>query len=438
MEKVSDLRVGMVVLRSISARHHAALGLDAQRERGHIEQQDVLDLALEHAGLDGGADGDDLVRVDAAVRLLAQDFLDLVADRGHARHAAHEDDLLDVLGLEAGVLERLLDGADGALDQVVRDLVQLGARERQLEVARAVARERDERQVDGRRLRGGELDLGLLGLVVQPLQRHRVLGQVDALLALELGHHPVDDGLVEVVAAEVVVARGRLDLEHALAELEHGHVERAAAEVEDEDGLIGAVLVEPVGERRGGRLVDDAQDVEAGDLAGVLGGLPLRVVEVRRHRDHGVGHGLAEIRLGVGLELLQDHRRELRRCQLLVARLDAHVVVGPCDDVVGHHRHLLGHLGLLAAHEALDREDGVLGVGFALALGGHADEAIAVLGERDHGGGRTATLGVRDHGRLAALEDGHARVRRTEVDADDLAHTACCSLCSCGQQRAVR
>src|SRR6266513_2264178 len=43
----------------------AALGLDAQRQRGHVEQQDVLDLALEHASLQAGADGDDLVRVDA-------------------------------------------------------------------------------------------------------------------------------------------------------------------------------------------------------------------------------------------------------------------------------------------------------------------------------------------------------------------------------------
>src|SRR3712207_7411366 len=49
---------------------------------------------------------------------------------------------------------------------------------------------------------------------------------------------PVDDRLVEVVAAEVVVAGGRLDLEDALADLEHGHVERAAAQVEDEDRLV--------------------------------------------------------------------------------------------------------------------------------------------------------------------------------------------------------
>ena len=31
---------------------------------------------------------------------------------------------------------------------------------------------------------------------------------------------------------------------------------------------------------RGGGLVDDAENIEAGDLAGVLGRLPLRVIEV--------------------------------------------------------------------------------------------------------------------------------------------------------------
>ena len=49
-------------------REDAALRLDAEAERGDVEEQDVLDLALQHAGLDGGADGDDLVRVDALVR----------------------------------------------------------------------------------------------------------------------------------------------------------------------------------------------------------------------------------------------------------------------------------------------------------------------------------------------------------------------------------
>ena len=118
------------------------------------------------------------------------------------------------------------------------------------------------------------------------------------LSLLELGHHPVDDGLVEVVAAEVRVAVGGLDLEDALAELEDGDVEGAAAQVEHEDRLV-VLLVEAVGQRGRGGLVDDALDLEAGDLAGVLGGLALRVVEVGRDGDDRLGDLLAQVLLGV-------------------------------------------------------------------------------------------------------------------------------------------
>ena len=166
----------------------------------------------------------------------------------------------------------------------------------------------DERQVDLRLLRGRQLDLGLLGGLVEALEGHRVLRQVDRLVLLELAREPVDDRLVEVVAAEVVVARGRLDLEDAVADLEHRHVERAAAEVEDEDRLVG-LLVEAVGQRGGGRLVDDALDVEAGDLAGVLGRLALVVVEVGGDGDDRAVDGLAEVGLGVGLELRRGSSR---------------------------------------------------------------------------------------------------------------------------------
>ena len=192
-------------------------------------------------------------------------------------------------GVETGVGERLLRRPDRPLEQVVRELVELRARQLEVEVLRAFGRRGDERQVDLRRHRRRQLDLRLLGRLVEALQRHRVLAEVDALVALELGDHPVDDRLVEVVAAEVVVAVRRLDVIHALAELEHGDVERPAAEIEDEDRVLGTLLVEAVRESRGRRLVDDAEDVEAGDLARVLCRLALRVVEVGGNRDHGVG-----------------------------------------------------------------------------------------------------------------------------------------------------
>ena len=301
-------------------------------------------------------------------------------------------------------------------------LLELRPRELEVEVLRPLGRRGDERQVDLRRHRRGELDLRLLAGLVQALQRHRVGGEVDPLLALELGDHPVDDRLVEVVAAEVVVAVRGLDLEDAVAELEHRHVERAAAEVEDEDRLLGAFLVEPVGECGRRRLVDDAQDVEAGDLAGVLRRLALGVVEVRGNGDHRVGDRLAEVGLGVGLELLEDHRADLRRRVLLAPGLHAHVVVRALDDLVGDDLHLLRDLVELAAHEPLDRENRVLWVRDLLPACRRADEPLTVLREPDDGRSRPPTLGVRDHGGLAALQHRHARVGGAEIDSDRLRH----------------
>ena len=388
--------------------HHAALGLDAEGQRGDVEQQHVLDVAGQHARLDGGAHGHDLVRVDALVRVLAGELLHLLLHRRHARHAAHEHHVLDALLADAAVLERLLGRPDHALQQVRGQLVELGAGEPLIEVLGHRLDRRDEGQVDLSLLRGGELGLGLLGLLVETLEGHLVLRQVNPLRLLELRDEPVDDRLVEVVAAQVVVTRGGLDLEDAVADLEHRHVERAASEVEDEDRLVRALLVEAVGQRRGGGLVDDALDVEAGDLAGVLGRLALVVVEVRRDGDHGAVDGVAQVGLGVGLQLLEDHRADLGRRVLLAARLHACVPVRALDDLERDDLLLFLDLRLLAAHEALDREDGVVGVGHGLALCRRADQPLPALRERDHRRRRPRALGVLDHGGLATLEDGHA------------------------------
>ena len=143
--------------------------------------------------------------------------------------------------------------------------------------------------------------------------------------ALNSRDQPVHDALVEIVAAQVRVAVGRLHLNDAFANFEDRNIERSAAEVIHGDRLV-LLLVQPVGQRSRGRLVHDALHVETGNLAGVLGRLPLRVVEVRRHRDDRLGHRLAEIVLRRLLQLLQDHRRDLRRRVLLALRHHRNVI----------------------------------------------------------------------------------------------------------------
>ena len=112
--------------------------------------------------------------------------------------------------------------------------------------------------------------------------------QVDPLLLLELLRDIVDQSDIEVVAAEMGVAAGAQHLEHlggvplpGSGDFEHGHVERAASQVEHHDLLI-PFLIEPVRQGRRRRLVDDPQDLHPSDLPGILGGLALRVVDSTR------------------------------------------------------------------------------------------------------------------------------------------------------------
>ena len=82
----------------------------------------------------------------------------------------------------------------------------------------------------------------------------------------------------------MVVACGGFDLEHAIAKREDGYIERAAAKIIDKDGDI-LLLVDTVRERACRRLVDDTQDLKAGDLPGIFCSLPLGIVEVSRDGD---------------------------------------------------------------------------------------------------------------------------------------------------------
>ena len=264
--------------------HDAAERLDPERQRRDVEQQDILDVALEDAGLDGSADRDHLVRVHALVRLPSEQFLHGFLHLGHAGLAADQDDLVDLGRLQAGVLQCGLAGADCPLDEIVDQRFELGTGQFHVEMLGSVLIGGDERKIDVGLRRARQLDLGLLGRILEALQGQAIVAQIDAVLLAELVRQIVHDALVEVLAAEEGVAVGRLDLEHAVAHLEDGDVERAAAEIVDGD-LAAPLLVQAVGQRSRRRLVDDAKHVEAGNAARVLGRLALGVVEIGGNRD---------------------------------------------------------------------------------------------------------------------------------------------------------
>jgi hypothetical protein len=359
--------------------------------------------------------------VRTAACTAAEELLDGLLDLGHPSLPTHEDHLVDVLRRLAGVLERAPTGVERAFDEIGDEGLQLGAGEREHQVLRTARVRGDKRQIDLGLERRRELALGLLRGLLQALERHAVVPEVDAVIPLELAGDPVHDALVEVVAAQVRVAVRRLDLEDPLADLENRDVEGAAAEVVDRDRLV-LLLVEAVGERGRGRLIDDPEHLEPRDGARLLGRLPLAIVEVRGHGDDGLRHLLAEVGLGGLLQLAQDHRGDLGRRVLLAPHLDARVAAGGLHGLVGDELDLLEHLFVTAPHEPLDGEDRVLRIGDGLTLRHLSHEDLAVLREADDRGCEAAALLIRDDRGIAPLHDRNDRVRRPEIDPDDLRH----------------
>ena len=83
------------------------------------------------------------------------------------------------------------------------------------------------------------------------------------MLLLEVGCAVLHQPVVEVLTTKMSVTRGGLDFEDAVIDSEQRHIERAAAQIEDEDvALALSFLVESVCYCSSSRLVDDAQYVQ--------------------------------------------------------------------------------------------------------------------------------------------------------------------------------
>ena len=215
------------------------------------------------------------------------------------------------------------------------------------------------------------------------------------MLLLETIAEQLEKQLVEVVAAELGVAMAGQHFDDALLRLHDRHVESAAAQVVDEQAAHLAVR-RIVGQRRGRRLVEDAHFGETGEFTGLDCRLSLRVVEERRHGDHGFLNDIAELRFRALLESAQDHGGDLLRPIFLVAELDLDVL----------------------PHLPLDRLDGALGSQDPLVPSRLADQQASVFGKaHERGQDRVAVLGENDW--LAVAQHRHFAIGRAEVDADN-------------------
>ena len=249
---------------------------------------------------------------DGGVGLLATDatglepahLADLALDAGHEAGAAGEDEFVDIVPRERLALERSLADLLAGFEPGFGGSFELGAAEGD---AQRFAGE-DERLADDGVGRFGEGDLGLGGEEAQALGGLGVVARIESVLTPKLVGHEAHDEFVEVFAADVVRALGGDGVEAFGRGAEDGGVERAAADVENEDEALAAPGVEAEKSGGGERLLDEAEHGDAGEAAGVDRGLALGVVEIGGHGNDGAGDGFAARGLGVVLQFFQDER----------------------------------------------------------------------------------------------------------------------------------
>ena len=75
----------------------------------------------------------------------------------------------------------------------------------------------------------GKLLLGFLGLLAQALHGHAVAGQVHTVLSPALVGQPADNALIEVIAAQEVIAAGGQHLYNTVPHANQRYIEGSAA-----------------------------------------------------------------------------------------------------------------------------------------------------------------------------------------------------------------
>jgi len=193
--------------------------------------------------------GHRLVRVDALVQLLAVEVvLEQLLDLGDARGTANQNHVVDGRLVQLGVAQRFVHRLQRRPEQVGVELLETRPCDGRVEIdalEQAVDFDAETTKVSPKIKfkkwcftpslgRAGQRAFGTLASRTQAPQRALIGRHVLFVLALELAHKMGDHAVVEILAAQVRVACGRLDFKDAIFDGQHRDVKRAATQVEDE------------------------------------------------------------------------------------------------------------------------------------------------------------------------------------------------------------
>ncbi len=387
--------------------HQAAHGLQAEGQGDDVQQQQFIaaPVAGQDVRLEGGADGDHPVGVQLHQRWCAEELAHSFPHPRHAGGAADHDHIPHRVRSQPGIPQATAAGRDRPGDERVRQ----GVEGRPIQLALPVGPV-GQFDAQGRPIHRAQGLFGGAGVPQQPAQ-----GAVGGII-LDAGlfHHPARDRAVQVIAAEGgVAARGQY-LEHPPPQAQDRDVEGAATKVIDGVDALG-LLVQAVGHRRGGGLVQEPEHLEPRQAGGILGGLALGLVEVGGDRDDDARELAPQGRLRPGGEDLEDLRRDLHRAEVPTVGADAWDRGIRLDELVRQTATQAFDVVQPTTDEALDGGDRVQGI-----IGGGGPRRLAddyrILAKTRHGRQQVAPVRIRQGSGDAAAHGGYQGVGGPQVD----------------------
>ena len=100
------------------------------------------------------------------------------------------------------------------------------------------------------------------------------------------------NALIEVIAAQMIIARSRKNLDNIITNFDDRNIKGATAKVVDHNFLSGTII-KPIRQSCTGRLIDNSQDVKSCNSACVLCCLTLRIIKISRYGNYRIRHLLS-------------------------------------------------------------------------------------------------------------------------------------------------
>mmetsp|Transcript_113992 Transcript_113992/g.157989 ORF Transcript_113992/g.157989 Transcript_113992/m.157989 type:complete len:497 (+) Transcript_113992:667-2157(+) len=398
-------------------------GLDTQRKRSNIEQENILDITSEYGTLNGSTNGNSLIGINTSVRLLAEEALNNFTNLRDSSGTTNEKNLIDLILGQTGILQAVLKGLNSALDKSVNETLEFCSGELHIKMLGARVIESKIWDRDSGLGSRRKLDLGLLGSLSNSLDGTLIGADVHTTgLNLEFSSKELLEFHIEIFTTESSITVSGLNLKDTTADFEDRDIEGTTTEIVNGNDLTVS-LIKTESEGSGSRLVDDSLNIKVGNLTSILGSLSLGIVEISRDGNNGFLNSFTHVSFSGLLHLNESESTNLLGRVLLSTSFNPSVTVGGSDNLVWQMLHIL--LGLIiverTTNESLGSVESVLRVLDGLSLSDITNVSSAIIREGNNRWGSSLTFSVLDNLGGSGFHNSNARVGGTKINTDNAA-----------------